>query len=297
MMRRFAPTLKGLSLLMELHHFFTAQRVLIVAGKGGVGKSAVAGSLALLSAQSGLRTLLVSFDAQTIEIPDHERLEKVIVTPGKALTDYLASKGMGLISRQLAKSGIVELVATTAPGLDDLLVLGRIKAFEKELRADVIIVDGPAAGHAIDLVRAPLQLKRALATGPIAQQADEVLAMLGDGKRCQVLMVTTPAMTPVQETVEAATELRDDVHIVLAPVVVNKREADVPTIDTTGMSQELVDAHTYATQRMNAQRDAINTLKSSLNLPQLSITRRRLDGVELVNAIVEDLAIAIEALS
>ena len=282
---------------MELHHFFTAQRVLIVAGKGGVGKSAVAGSLALLSAQSGLRTLLVSFDAQTIEIPDHERLEKVIVTPGKALTDYLASKGMGLISRQLAKSGIVELVATTAPGLDDLLVLGRIKAFEKELRADVIIVDGPAAGHAIDLVRAPLQLKRALATGPIAQQADEVLAMLGDGKRCQVLMVTTPAMTPVQETVEAATELRDDVHIVLAPVVVNKREADVPTIDTTGMSQELVDAHTYATQRMNAQRDAIHTLKSSLNLPQLSITRRRLDGVELVNAIVEDLAIAIEALS
>ena len=178
---------------MKPHHFLTAQRVLIVAGKGGVGKSAVAGSLALLAAQSGLRALLVSFDAETIEVPAHERLERVTVTPGNALTDYLASKGMGLISRQLAKSGIVELVATTAPGLDDLLVLGRIKAFEKELRADIIIVDGPAAGHAIDLVRAPLQLKRALASGPIAQQADEVLAMLADGARCKILMVTTPA--------------------------------------------------------------------------------------------------------
>ena len=281
---------------MELHHFFTAQRVLIVAGKGGVGKSAVAGSLALLAAQNGLRALLVSFDAETIEVPAHERLERVTVTPGNALTDYLASKGMGLISRQLAKSGIVELVATTAPGLDDLLVLGRIKAFEKELRADIIIVDGPAAGHAIDLVRAPLQLKRALATGPIAQQADEVLAMLADGTRCKILMVTTPAMTPVQETVEAATELRDDVHIVLAPVVINKKEPDVPTLATTDMSQELVDAYTYAAQRSQAQQEAIAVLSSTLELPQMTITRHRLDGGELVTAMVEDLALAIDAL-
>ena len=281
---------------MEPHHFFTAQRVLIVAGKGGVGKSAVAGSLALLAAQSGLRALLVSFDAETIEVPAHERLERVTVTPGNALTDYLASKGMGLISRQLAKSGIVELVATTAPGLDDLLVLGRIKAFEKELRADIIIVDGPAAGHAIDLVRAPLQLKRALATGPIAQQADEVLAMLADGTRCKILMVTTPAMTPVQETVEAATELRDDVHIVLAPVVVNKKEPDVPSLSTTDMPQELVDAYTYAAQRSQAQQEAIAVLSNTLELPQMTITRRRLDGAELVNAMVEDLALAIDAL-
>ena len=281
---------------MEPHHFFTAQRVLIVAGKGGVGKSAVAGSLALLAAQSGLRALLVSFDAETIEVPAHERLERVTVTPGNALTDYLASKGMGLISRQLAKSGIVELVATTAPGLDDLLVLGRIKAFEKELRADIIIVNGPAAGHAIDLVRAPLQLKRALATGPIAQQADEVLAMLADGTRCKILMVTTPAMTPVQETVEAATELRDDVHIVLAPVVVNKKEPDVPSLSTTDMPQELVDAYTYAAQRSQAQQEAIAVLSNTLELPQMTITRRRLDGAELVNAMVEDLALAIDAL-
>ena len=281
---------------MKPHHFLTAQRVLIVAGKGGVGKSAVAGSLALLAARSGLRALLVSFDAETIEVPAHELLERVTVTPGNALTDYLASKGMGLISRQLAKSGIVELVATTAPGLDDLLVLGRIKAFENELRADIIIVDGPAAGHAIDLVRAPLQLKRALSSGPIAQQADEVLAMLADGSRCKILMVTTPAMTPVQETMEAATELRDDVHIVLAPVVINKIEPAVPTLNSSELSQELVNAYTYASQRSQSQQEAIDVLSSTLELPQMPITRRRLDGEELVNAMVEDLTLAIDAL-
>jgi anion-transporting ArsA/GET3 family ATPase len=249
-----------------------------------------------LAARSGHRALLGSFDAETIEVPAHERLERVTVTPGNALTDYLASKGMGLISRQLAKSGIVELVATTAPGLDDLLVLGRIKAFENELRADVIIVDGPAAGHAIDLVRAPLQLKRALSSGPIAQQADEVLAMLADGSRCKILMVTTPAMTPVQETVEAATELRDDVHIVLAPVVVNKIEPALPTLNTFEMPQNLVDAYAYASQRSQSQQEAIAVLSSTLELPQMTITRRRLDGEELVNAMVEDLTLAIDAL-
>lgn len=110
-------------------------------------------------------------------------------------------------------------------------------------------------------------------------------------------MVTTPAMTPVQETVEAATELRDDVNIVLAPVVVNKSEVAVPVLDTAGMPQELVDAYVYASQRTQAQRDAVATLSTSLDLPQLAITRRRLEGAELVNAIVEDLAVAIEALS
>jgi hypothetical protein len=120
--------------------------------------------------------------------------------------------------------------------------------------------------------------------------------MLADGARCKILMVTTPAMTPVQETVEAATELRDDVHIVLAPVVVNKIEPAVPTLNTSELSQELVDAYAYASQRSQSQQEAITVLSSTLDLPQMTITRRRLDGEELVNAMVEDLTLAIDAL-
>ena len=111
----------------------------------------------------------------------------------------------------------MELVATTAPGLDDLLVLGRIKAFENERPTDVIIVDGPAAGHALDLVRAPVQLKRAIGSGPISQQADEVLTMLSDSARCKVMLVTTAAITPVTETCEAADELMDKAHTLHLP--------------------------------------------------------------------------------
>lgn len=275
---------------MEPHHFFTAQRVLIVAGKGGVGKSAVSGALALLSAQSGLRTLLVTLDGETIEVPAHERLEKITVTPGRALTDYLSSKGMGLLSRQLAKSGIVELVATTAPGLDDLLVLGRIKAFEKELRADVIIVDGPAAGHASDLVHAPLQLKRAISSGPIGQQADEVIAMLSDSSRCKVMMVTTPAFTPVTETVEVANNMVETIGVVLAPTVVNKCDAALTQLANVPGNDDVARAYAYALQRFKSQEEAIALLTSLRDEPQLHLPRYKEDGAELVTLLASDLA-------
>lgn len=281
---------------MEPHHFFTAQRVLIVAGKGGVGKSAVSGALAHLSARSGLRTLLVSLDPPTIEVPQHELLERVTVSPGNALTDYLSSKGMGLLSRQLAKSGIVELVATTAPGLDDLLVLGRIKAFERELRADVIIVDGPAAGHATDLVRAPRQLKRAIGTGPIAGQADEVLEMLADANRCKILMVTTPAMTPVTETLEAITDLQDSVDIALAPIVVNKREIAPPVVDESLLEGYMRDAYGYVAAKESAQSEALALLRSSLEIPTLTISRRRLKGAALIELMANDLEASMRSL-
>ena len=274
---------------MEPHHFFTAQRVLIVAGKGGVGKSAIAAGLALTSARAGLRTLLVSLDAESIEVPEHELLNRVTVTPGNALTDYLSSKGMGLLSRQLAKSGIVELVATTAPGLDDLLVLGRIKAFEQELRADVIIVDGPAAGHAIDLVQAPIQLKRAISTGPIGSQADEVLNMLSDGNRCKLLMVTTAAITPIAETMEAIAGIQSTVNMSLAPIVINRCDEDVPEINAT-LTSPLAEAYAYARERYVAQQDAMTTLRDDVATTQIHVARHRLSGAALVEEIAADIA-------
>ena len=282
---------------MELHHFFTRQRVLIVAGKGGVGKSAVAASLALSSAHSGLRTLLVSLNNESIDVPDNEHLKRVTVTPGRALTDYLSSKGMGLLSRQLSRSGIVELVATTAPGLDDLLVLGRIKAFEKEQRADVIIIDGPAAGHAIDFVRAPSQLKKAIPSGPIGQQADEVITMLTDDSRCRVMIVTTPAMTPVMESSEIMHELSDTLGISLVPVVVNKCEYDISEVDLTVLDGPLRDAYSYAAKRLQAQHDALNALRESTDLSTLQLHRHQLDGADLVDSLCHEITQQIQELS
>lgn len=297
MIRLFAPTLNGLSFVMELHPFFTAQRVLIVAGKGGVGKSTVAASLAQLSARSGFRTMLITLDEPANGHMSHELLEHITVSPGRALADYLATKGLGLISRQLARSGIMELVATTAPGLDDLLVLGRIKAFEHERPTDVIIVDGPAAGHALDLVRAPVQLQRAIGSGPISQQADEVLTMLSDSSRCKVMLVTTAAITPVSETCEAADELMEQAHIALAPIVVNKCNPEVPHVDEALLPPTIREAYQYISQRAEAQSEAIGVLTDSLEQPQLHLMHHREEGIALIEAIANDLEQAIRNMS
>jgi anion-transporting ArsA/GET3 family ATPase len=160
----------------------------------------------------------------------------------------------------------------------------------------VIIVDGPAAGHALDLVRAPVQLKRALGSGPISQQADEVLTMLSDPARCKVMLVTTAAITPVTETCEAADELTEKAHIALAPIVVNKCNPAVPRVDEAILLPSTREAYQYLSLRAEAQLEAIGVLTDSLEQPQLQLIQHHSDGTALINAISDDLEKAIRDL-
>lgn len=283
---------------MDTSHFFTASRVLIVAGKGGVGKSAVAAALALSAARAGLTSLLIDLDSPSIEAPPHELMTRRTISPGRALTDYLSSHGLGLVSRQLARSGIVELVASTAPGLDDLLVLGQIKALERDVRADLIVVDGPAAGHALDLLRAPRELQRAIAGGPIRHQADEVLAMLADAHRCRTVLVTTPAHTPIQEMLDAARDLRNDVGVALAPCIVNMLDIAPPEIDTSSFDAYVREGYAYARARSTTQREALTLLHDHQHdvtppLDYITLSRHRSAGRELVTALANDIDAAL----
>jgi arsenite-transporting ATPase len=226
---------------MELAKFLTASRVLIVAGKGGVGKSTVAHTVASVATEAGLSVLLVRIGA----LADQDTLKKVETTgseaatasvghltlePGDALAEYLSGRGLGIVTRQLSALGIVDVVASAAPGIDDLLVLGKIKQLARDGKQDLLIVDGPPAGQALSLLRAPMSLGRAVMAGPIRQQADEVRQMLADAAACRLMLVTTPEVTPVMELVDTAFDLEDDLGVHLSPIVVNKFDNDaLPT--------------------------------------------------------------------
>lgn len=282
---------------MDVRQFLTSSRILIVAGKGGVGKSAVAASLALTAAHQGMTSLLVTLDPPGVVPPPHERLETMSVSPGRALADYLSSHGLGRLTRRLATSGLVELVAQTAPGIDDLLVLGKIKSLERDLRADLIVVDGPASGHAIDLLRAPGVLRRAVPGGPIGQQADDVLAMMADASRCRTMLVATPAMTPVQEALDVAREITGTLGLALGPVVVNMVDERPPPVDATLLEDQLRRAWEWAKSRSRAQADAVSLLERSLDTGRLLLRRHRLSGPDLVEALAVDVATALESFS
>ena len=227
---------------MDPARFFAASRVLIVAGKGGVGKSTMSAVLARAAARSGLSTLVVRLapggaignlygrtGLGTAESTLHPGggpsgdadVRTRLITADEALSDYLDDHGMARITRRLVSTGAIDVVTTAAPGIRDLLVLGRVKALEMGRAADLIILDAPAAGHAISFLQSPTGLLEAVGAGPIATQATDVLEMLADPARCRVILVTLPEETPVNEVIETAFALEDEVGVHLGPVIVN----------------------------------------------------------------------------
>jgi anion-transporting ArsA/GET3 family ATPase len=197
-------------------------RLVIVAGKGGVGKTTVSAVLGRAAANSGRRVLLVELDGKpTLAdlVPD---LEVRSISAADALEEYLYDHGFKLIAKRLAATGVIDVVGTAAPGIDDLVVLGKLKQLERSGEWDLIVVDGPAAGHAVTFLTSASGLRDAVRGGPVRAQADEVLALLGDHARCQVVLVTLPETTPVNELLETNELLKERVGVRLGPTVVNQ---------------------------------------------------------------------------
>ncbi len=179
--------------------FFAASRVVIVAGKGGVGKTTVSAALARAAARVGLSALIIEVEGKSglatlFGQPPFDYSEVVLspgggrdgaadvsartLTPDDALIEYLHDHGMSRISRRLASTGAVDMVATAAPGIKDILILGKVKQLEQRRRADLIVLDAPAAGHAISFLRSARGLLDAVKVGPINTQARDVLDLL-----------------------------------------------------------------------------------------------------------------------
>ena len=227
---------------MDPAQFFAASRLVIVAGKGGVGKTTVSAALARAAARSGLSALIVEVEGKSglANLFGREPLtyDEVtlsqgggpegasdirgrMLTPDDALLEYLRDHGMSRISKRLVSSGALDVVATAAPGIKDILILGKVKQLERTGKTDLLILDAPAAGHAITFLLSARGLLDAVRVGPINSQARDVLDMLTDHERCQVMLVTLPEETPVNELVDTAYHLEDRVGVSLGPVVVN----------------------------------------------------------------------------
>jgi anion-transporting ArsA/GET3 family ATPase len=295
--------------------FFTATRLVIVAGKGGVGKTTVSAALARAAALVGLSTLVVEVEGRSglpamfgraelgydeivlssgsaggglgdgvgdggSEVAD---VRARTVTPDEALLEYLRDHGLSRISKRLVSSGALDVVATAAPGIKDILLLGKVKQLERSETADLIVLDAPAAGHAITFLQSARGLLDAVRVGPINAQARDVLDLLEDHRRCQVVLVTIPEETPVNEAVETAFSLEDRVGVSLGPIVVNGVYPDIDALDVDvaaaaadagvtlrpGEDEALRAAAEFRSRRRDLQREQIDRLGDQLPLPQL----------------------------
>lgn len=283
---------------MDLGTFFDASRLVIVAGKGGVGKTTVTAALAWAASEAGRSVLVVDVGgrgeqlATLFGVKPFGYEEAVVragadgtgevkartITPDVALVEYLHDHGLRRLSNRLVRSGALDVVATAVPGLDDILVLGKVKQLERAGAADVILLDAPAAGHAITFLQSAAGLADAVKVGPIQAQAADVLELLGDPARCQVLLVTLPEETPVNELVDTAFALEDSVGVSLTPVVVNACYPDTPGLDPTVVERAKLDqddaaaltaAAEFRLARHRLQTEQSARLAERLPLPQI----------------------------
>ena len=188
-----------------------------------------------------------------------------------ALAEYLNDHGLRRVAKRLASSGVIEVVSTAAPGIDDIVVLGKLKQLERVGDHDLIIVDGPAAGHAITFLMSARSLLDSVHAGPIHTQATEVREMLGDPARCQVVMVTLPETTPINELIETSFALEERVGVQLGPVVVNGFD-DGPALEISdGAHPSLVAAAEFRSARRAMHRRELERLGELLAIEQIRL--------------------------
>ena len=285
---------------MTFVEFCDASRVLLVAGKGGVGKTTVGVALADAAARAGRNVLLVeleghsdagqTFGVETLgyeptnlplgsDTPDGVgRIDGRHLAPDDALLDYLGGHGLLSTAGRLLTTGAIEVITTAAPGIRDLLALGKVRSLADDGVADLIVVDAPASGHARSFLTAPAHLAATVESGPVRQQADAALAFLADPSAIRVVLVTLPEETPVNETIETAFALDDDVGVALGPIVANGR-IRMPD----GLTAALADADVrdprvaaVAAQADGARqhRDQLDRLSTETGLPLVELDRR-----------------------
>ncbi|MBT4983379.1 MAG: hypothetical protein HOJ85_07180 [Ilumatobacter sp.] len=299
--------------------WLTQSSVVVVAGKGGVGSSTVAAAHALAAAQQGADVLFIAVDGRPgmgellggREINDRDHvLQRKVGGPGggtirarsipaeQAFGDYLELKGVGGLLRRAASAASLPMIAAATPGLEHLLVLGKIKELERDKTADLIIVDAPPAGHAAPFLRSASGLSDVVKSGPVLDQAQEVSEMLADPARCMALLVALPEETPITEMIELANELGDDLGISLLPLVVNACWPDRPGLDkspamaarshkiklSAAAKSSLESAAAFGRSRLAQQREQIERLATARAEPIITLPRLatpRLDAADL----------------
>lgn len=224
------------------------KRVVFVLGKGGVGKSVVSASLALLAASrghrvvvaesSGAETMSALFDRDPVGYtpgPLAENLQGISITPNAAVEEYLVrTLRFRLVYEMVFRNRFVEPFMNAVLGLSDLITVGKVMDLEWEridgsvgpdaegpLKYDLIVVDSPATGHGLSLLKSPEAMMEVTRVGPLHANARLIRDMLANRAKTTVVLVTLAEDMPVSETIEAAAVLRGRVDIELAGVVVN----------------------------------------------------------------------------
>jgi anion-transporting ArsA/GET3 family ATPase len=218
-----------------------SKRFLIVTGKGGVGKTTVCAAEALALAQKGKRVLICMCNAKerlstmfgsaligSDVMPVARNVWAINMEPTRALEEYGA---MMLKSRALYKllfdNRYVRRFFRAVPGMQEWTLLGKAWWHTTEMLEDgsplydVVILDAPATGHGLDMLRVPRVILDVVPPGLLRRDAERAWELFQDPNNCAVVLVTLPEEMPTTETIELARALQTELKLPIGKIVVN----------------------------------------------------------------------------
>lgn len=219
-----------------------SRRLVVLSGKGGVGKSVVGSALALAARRRGRRVLLVEIDAPLAAsrslgaaAPDGEPFEAVPgvwtvnLRPPRVMDEYVRETvRVDLLARRILQSPVYHRFFAAAPGLAELMVLGKVMVLEEDRvgfarrpRWDHVIVDAPATGHGLAFLKVPVAASRAVPVGPVGHHARRILSLLRDTARTALVVVAIPEEMAVLEALELRAAMADELGVPPLALVLN----------------------------------------------------------------------------
>ena len=297
------------------------RRMLIVTGKGGVGKTMVSVAMALAAAKRGKRVLIamtntkerVSQFLQSEQVTEKivnvaSNVDAVNMTPEAALQEY----GMMILKVRALYNAIFENRLVRAflrgtPGLEAWSMLG--KAFfhaspaHGEPDYDLVILDAPATGHALNMLRVPTVIQKIVPPGLLRREADRAIKMMRDEKKSGVVLVTLAEDMPVNETIELRDALVNDLELPILHLVVNhvmerlfEEEERTPitnlanTLEQTSPIHSLALAARRRVLREVVQQTSVERVEQAIPIDSTHLPYRF--GIEHDRAALDELALA-----
>jgi len=218
------------------------RRLLIVTGKGGVGKTSVTAAAAIAAARSGDRVLVcemdgsgrlaasfgvgeLGFDPTTVSIGagGEVQIDAMSMDTERALREYIRLfVKIPFVDRVGSLARIFDYVADAAPGVREILAIGKVCHEVRRDNYDLVIVDAEATGHVVSQIDAPRAMSEFVHSGVIAEQTGWMSEILEDPVRTGVVVVTLAEDLPVAETSELIHTISTDTGVAVASVVVNR---------------------------------------------------------------------------
>lgn len=295
-------------------------RVIVALGKGGVGRTSIATAIALSAAWRGMRTLIVETDPQRPVARSYGHrpgLEPLVLEPHlwalflggqESLEDYLGLVVPRPILRAVFASSLYQYFVNAAPALRELTMMGKIyHEIERRPKSkppwDVLVVDAPASGQALGMIRMPFVARETFGGGIVGSEAAEVGRFFRGSGKCAMIAVTTPEALAVAETLEIHHAL-EDLQLATAAVLFNRASpgrfeaADITRMIAHASRNarlkhliELLEIARTDLRRRNQERRALGIIQRQIAAPIATLTEQPgLSGRDLGVALAAELA-------